>query len=137
MDFYMLMNKHGRCLKTDIKLPRIVAQTICETKNLNLLWRKPKISEAPRGGKIPTIICNQRGFCISFNIAMPDIYLGKTKSGQDQNWDIVGDGNQLAKENNCLAIEGDSSDIGSKTVLAPCDPQQKGQIWSFVIEKLD
>ena len=50
---------------------------------------------------------------------------------------IVGGANQLAQGNNCLAIQGDSDAIEIKAVMAPCDPQQKGQIWSFVIPKLE
>ena len=130
----MLMNNHGRCLKPDIKHPQTVTQAICESKNLNLIWGKRKNYAAPRRAKIPTIVCNQNEFCISSNNAISDVYIGRGNGREEQNWGIVGGGNQLAQGNNCLAIERDSSDIGSKVVMAPCDPQQKGQIWSFITE---
>jgi len=50
---------------------------------------------------------------------------------QKQNWDIIGDGNQLATGNNCLAIQGDAGDIGSRAIIVPCDPKQKSQNWFF------
>ena len=130
----MLMNNHGRCLKPDFRYPETITQTVCESKK-DLIWGKTK----PLGFSFNTqktfSVCDGHGFCISFKRANSDIYLAQAKGQKEQNWSIVGGGNQLAQGDNCLAIQGDSDAIGSKAVIAPCDPQQKGQIWSFVTEK--
>ncbi len=134
-NLYMLMNNHGRCLKRDVKYRQKVSQTNCESGNFDLLWGKRKIYGSPLGKKIPTVICDRREFCISSNSTIYDIYFGKRNGEKEQDWSIIGGGNQLSQGNNCLAIQGDADAVGSKAVMEPCDPKQKGQIWSFVTEK--
>jgi len=132
----MLMNNHGRCLKPNYTYPEMVTQTICEPKNL-YLWGKREPLESSSWNKKTFSVCAQYKLCISFKSAIRDIYLEKRNGKKEQDLDIVGGGNQLAQGDNCLAIQGDSDAIESKVVMAPCDPQQKGQIWSFVIPKLE
>jgi len=131
------MNNHGRCLKPDFRYPQTVTQTICDSKNSDLIWGKQKILGFSRRKKETITVCDRYEFCISFKSAISGIYIGRVNGEKEQDWLIVGGGNQLAQGSNCLAIEGNSDAIGSKAVMAPCDPQQKGQIWSFITEKLE
>lgn len=62
------------------------------------------------------------------------LYLTKPGIGRQQQWVVKGGGNnQLVQDGNCLAIQGDLDAIGSLAIKAPCDPKQKGQIWSFIV----
>lgn len=53
----------------------------------------------------------------------------------NQKWEVsvLKNGIQFSSGNNCLAIEGDSTESGSFATSAVCDVKQKGQIWSFVL----
>ena len=127
------MNNHGRCLKSYFDDPQNVTQAVCDSKYQNLLWGK-RIYNGYLREKTP--LCNTHNSCISAKNETSHVstVFYAWDDHREPKWDIVGGGNQLAQGNNCLAIQGDSGDIGSRAVMVPCDPKQKGQLWSLLLK---
>ena len=126
----MLMNNHGRCMRSQFKDPENATQAICDFKNKDLLWllKRRHFNRL----NIKNALCNERQWCVSTQNVMSYVSVAAGyEFDMFTNWDVIGDGTQLATGNNCLAIQGDTGDIGSRAIIAPCDPKQKSQNWFF------